>query len=706
MINIDPSSPAVDDIAGYDQELSIEDISAIEESNQMTSPLLSPGEGAGAIQAGGGDVHGVSEESQGVAGEGQGADAAVAKPVKGAPIPLPLPVRSRRVSGCYSNCPKPWKLELRVDVDGRRPLRMVSGDYFYKSGSTTSYFGSFKVKAPTIKISNNTVVITGIAETTWNTSYRKIVVQIPRHNIYQPAANAYVQWLTLNNKKGAQYVCTYDSAYFRKVELEQDHEESVTPFVSYNTGALPSGGSARTLTVAKAYGEAGVEVISSGVTNQVPTSAAGANHQWSNAELHDAMEANFSLWQDVPHWKVWLFHARAHEYGTGLLGIMYDQKDKQRQGCASFYQNISSGSAADQRTQVYVNVHELGHCFNLFHSFHKTYMDPPLPNRPDSLSWMNYPQNYPGGAATFWSNFDFQFDTLEVTHLRHAYRNDVIFGGNPFGKGAAAEDHLDFMGTLTDDSGLSVSVEAHHADSLGTPVYVTVKVENTSSGPKAVFKDLDPASGLVQILIRKPDGAVLTYKPPMCNLIVPESKILKPGEALKANAFIGLDGEDGLIFETPGMYQLVATYYAEDGSAIVSPVQRVNIKAPRTEAEDNLADLMLGHEQGMQFFLEGSPSSFLKKGDDAFQQVLEEYPEHPIAAFVGSVEGLKSSRDFVQIDLDHKVKVKRKDQKATADYLSRALKNKGAQNKMGPELFGHFQDALSDVKGKGKKEDA
>jgi hypothetical protein len=58
---------------------------------------------------------------------------------------------------------------------------------------------------------------------------------------------------------------------------------------------------------------------------------------------------------------------------------------------------------------------------------------------------MNYPPRYlpagggPGGPAAFWDAFPFQFDDLELAHLRHAFRNDIIMGGNPFGTGAALE---------------------------------------------------------------------------------------------------------------------------------------------------------------------------------------------------------------------------------------------------------------------------
>src|SRR5690606_22784138 len=109
-------------------------------------------------------------------------------------------------------------------------------------------------------------------------------------------------------------------------------------------------------------------------------------------------------------------------------------------------------------------VHELGHCFNLFHSFHKTYMNPPQPNRPDSLSWMNYPYNYTGGSggeAAFWSAFPFQFDALELAHLRHGFRNNVIMGGANFGIGAALEEPGEWQNEpVVDNSGLKLTLRA------------------------------------------------------------------------------------------------------------------------------------------------------------------------------------------------------------------------------------------------------
>src|SRR5688572_27781138 len=50
-------------------------------------------------------------------------------------------IQRNRVSGLYSITTNSWKLDLRIDIDGHRPMRMVSGDYYNINGRTTTYFG-------------------------------------------------------------------------------------------------------------------------------------------------------------------------------------------------------------------------------------------------------------------------------------------------------------------------------------------------------------------------------------------------------------------------------------------------------------------------------------------------------------------------------------------------------------------------------------
>ncbi|RMD58817.1 MAG: hypothetical protein D6828_02340 [Nitrospirae bacterium] len=652
----DPNFPETSSIAVFTEELSVEDVAQLDVLEEVEEE----------------SIEGAQEEME----DTETTEARPVRPIPSKPIP-PVRLIKRMVSGSYESCPKPWRLDLRVDVDGYRPMRRVSGDYYHVSGRTVSYFGSFIINAPKIRVSSSQVTITGLADTTWKTSYNKIRVVIPRHTIFQPPANAYVQWMTSANKRGASYICIYKSRYFRIVDLEQDHEKGVKPFVSYNTGSLPSGGPARTLTVERAYAEAGVQMRNSGFSNEVPVAPGGT---WSNAELHNAMEIHFKRWKDVPQWKVWLFHANAHEYGPGLLGIMFDQKGKQRQGCAVFYQRIAGTSAVNLRYQLYVCVHELGHCFNLFHSFHKKYMKPPRPNRLDALSWMNYPWKYPGGAAAFWSAFPFQFDDLEVIHLRHAFRNNIIMGGNPFGTGAALEDPEALADNVDDNSGLNLKLETKKSFALGEPVFIEIKLYATDMRGKEVHKHLHPDFGFVQIAIQLPSGEVVVYSPPIEHCVEVETTTLDENNpSIYESAYIGYDKTRGLLFSQPGLYKLRGIYYALDGSVVLSDITSLRIRAPLSSVEEEIADLLLGDEQGMLFYLLGSDSESLSKGNEALDLLIDKYSDNPLSVYAQWIKGINASREFKHVTTDYQIEVREPEYDKADKLLSAVIEASEAE---------------------------
>ena len=593
------------------------------------------------------------------------------------PLPAPSPLPTRAASGRYRSQPLGFQLELRVDVDGRRPLRKLSGDYFTISGATTTYFGSWTVDAVTVTTSPAAIVIVGTARTTWTTTFTVARVTIPRTTIFRPAPAATIRWSTPSGTVGAAYTCSWEAGAYRTVELEQDCEAGVTPFSSYNTGSLPSGGPSRTLSVAGAYAEAGVQMIDTGAANIIATSS---NHIWNNASLHNAMLAHFSRYQERPQFKVWLMHAMRHELGVGLRGIMFDQQGLQRQGCASFYQAISTPVPANLREQLYVNVHELGHCFNLYHSFHKSYMTPPLPNRPGSLSWMNYPQLYapgggaPSGAAAFWAAFPFQFDDLELAHLRHGFRNAVIMGGNPFGTGAALEIDDEYADRLTDTSGLSLRIATSpERPVLGTPVVLEIRLVAERTQQVHEREQLHPKFGFVHVAISRPRGDVIVHEPPVTHCAVPELVVCGHAEEQPTSAYIGYDAKVGQIFEDPGTYRIRASYAAPDGTLIVSNVTMVRIAAPRTEQDERVADLMLDDQVGMVLTLMGTDSPFLADGMRALETVATEFGDHPNAVFAKLALGVNAARPFTEVLRDGTVRVRDRDLGRADDLLGSAI---------------------------------
>ncbi len=587
----------------------------------------------------------------------------------------PIPILKRKVYGRYRSTGTPYQVELRVDVDGPSPTMRISADYYAISGATVSYFGSMRVDAPIVSITASHVVIKGIGRYTWAAGAPRVKVTIPRVPFTAAPAAATMQHIQPSGSPGATYICRYLGPGFRAMLFEQDCQDTVpSPFTSYNTGSLPSGGPARTLSVVTAFAEAGVQVLTTGANNVISTAEAGANSAWSDAELHAAMIRHFSRWREVPQWAVWLFHARLHDLGTGLYGIMFDQQGKQRQGCAVFYAGIGGTTADARRLQAYTCVHELGHCFNLLHSWQKSLATPPQPNRPASPSWMNYPWRFPGGAGAFWSAFPFRFDAPELVHIRHGFQKDVIMGGNPFGTGSALEDLESWREPVEDRSGLRLELEAPTSFAFGAPV--TVEVKLTSADPRGiqVTKHLRPRNGNVEIAIAQPDGRVVEYEPLLHHCMSDEDTIALGGEqrSYADRAFIHY-GKQGFYFESPGTYRLRARYTAPDGSVVVSDTTAIRVRPPATAEDVEVADLLFGDEQGTLMYLVGSDFDGLRRGNEALTQVWSEHPDHPLADVARLIQGVNAAREFKQIEADDTVTVRKPDVDSAVGLLAPVL---------------------------------
>lgn len=567
-------------------------------------------------------------------------------------VPIPLPALIRNVSGRYRGQVGSFQLEARVDLDGSQPLNKLSGDFYTVSGGTTTYFGSFIVNSPVVTRTATQIVARGLGGFTFGAGAPIVQVTIPRRNILLPPAPATVQFFTLSNSPGATYLCAFEAVGLRRVLIETDRVSDVaTPVLNtYNTGSLPSGGPARDLSVVSAYGEAGIEMVPTAGADIVNIVEAGINHTWSDSELHASMVRHFSRFRNAPQWAVWQLVCQLHDIGPGLYGIMFDQLGFQRQGCAVFHQGIGGTTPDKLRLQLYTYVHELGHCFNLLHSWQKAFANPPGVNRPAALSWMNYPWNYPGGAGAFWSAFPFQFDGPELTHLRHGFRNNVIMGGDPFGSHAALIEPEAVADPIRDDSGLRLAIEPHHpAYALGEPVVVRLALSVTDKRGKVAHPHLHPKASMTSLAICKPNGDVVAYQPYVDHLMDSQPRFLADGEVIEETAYIGY-GAGGLYFDRPGTYKLRAIYQAPDGSQVFSNVASLRVRHPVTQVDEELADLLIGDDQGALFYLLGSDSESLASGNRAFDVVLDKHAKQPLADYVQAARGVNAARTFVIVD--------------------------------------------------------
>jgi hypothetical protein len=481
-----------------------------------------------------------------------------------------------------------------------------------------------------------------------------------------------VQFIKPPSTPGASYLCAFTSPFFRTVQWEQDSVAGAVPFVSYDTGSLPQPPSspARVLSVPKAYAEAGIELQVSGAPNVIPVNLAGpgAAPTWNDSELHNAMVKHFSLFANVPQWRVWLLVATAHD--GGYRGIMFDYSDAfQRQGSAVFYNAIAGTDAASQRAQLRTYVHELGHAFNLLHSWQKDLADPPQPLGPNGglgdLSWMNYVQNYqppppaPGGTAAYWAAFPFQFTDNELVHLRHGFYKNVIMGANSFGKGAAEVDPDLFDDPITDNSGLALELRSKETFEYGEPVVVELKLSTTDLRGRDTHAYLHPNDDFVTVAIRQPSGRTVAYRP-LLRRCADESRTVRLDSnqpAIYDSAYIGY-GRDGFYFDQPGQYAVRAQYVASDGSRVISPVLRFRVRLPVSREDVEVGELLMGEEQGQLLYLLGSDSDTLQAGNKALDTLLDRHGSHPLAVYARLAKGINAGRDFKDLTADKQLQVR------------------------------------------------
>ncbi|OEJ23451.1 hypothetical protein AR457_01960 [Streptomyces agglomeratus] len=605
----------------------------------------------------------------------------------------------RLVRGRYRSASAGTQLELRVDVDGLRPTMRVSGDFFQNSGATSSYTGSFVVEAPTIRQAPGIVKLEGQGRFSSPTSSRHVRVTIPRGTGVPPTPGiATVEFSAgPGTAPTATHLCSFVSPHFRSVQLEQDSVAGTVPFISYDTGSLPQPVTSppRTLTVPKAFAEAGIEMQVAGAPNIVPFQEAGPDAKWDESELHNAMVNHFSLWKDAPLWRVWTLVATAF-VDSRVRGIMFDGAGAfQRQGCAVFHDKIKGTDPASQRAQLRTYVHELGHAFNLYHSWLKDQVSPPQPLGPNGgmgdLSWMNYAQGYkplppaPGGEAAYWAAFPFQFTDNELVHLRHGFYRDVVMGGNRFGVGASETEADLFGDPVVNNSGLALELRSPSAFRFGQPVVVELKLSTTDLNGRSTHGYLNPEEGFVTIAICTPSGVVKTYRPPMTRCVDDAEQVRLDSErpAIYKSTYIGY-GKDGLYFQQPGRYQLRAQYVASDGSRVLSQIHHLTVRSPLTDEDENVAELMMGDDQGMLFHLLGSHSETLSSGRDALDEMLDRYADHPLAVYPHLVKGANASRDFKYLPATGKPFVMAAAYQESIDQLNKvvtaSVENHGVDN--------------------------
>jgi hypothetical protein len=605
----------------------------------------------------------------------------------------------RPVSGTYRNAEPAGSgriIELRVDVDGNRPQNRLSGDVFFHFSflgiDITFYLESFVVESPVVGGTAQEMTISGSVAIYGQPGRvnEAIEVHIPRVWIFSDPPPACVNWL-VGGTTTAIYACAKISEHFRTATLEIDRFQGtvfpaeMNPTISPSPSGLPA-----TVSVRSVFDQSGIDldVIPDDVLNDPDSPDPGAN--WSEVELHDLMETRFDSYQDVLQWRLYgvvVPRFGDPDYSSGYYGVMFDWGGWQtgdtflRQGCAVAEEAIRGRevgtlydtSAKKERLFLQTFIHEVGHSWNLPHSWART----SAPNSA-STSFMNYPWGYTGGMGgetAFWANFRWTFDDVELVWMRHADRADVIFGGRDW----IGNNLSRFLNPAMNAAGVPVRIELAGPAlvELSEPVRVTLTVINDSAGEIQLPSELSPEAGMVHVYIQRPDGEVVEHRPPVYRLVAADDTVtVPPGGSFGVSIPLSF-AATGPAFAISGEYRIRALLTPAPEQMLPSNSIRLRVRHPVDPGVEELASVVSRPEVAKFLYFGGSirhpeVADELAEVAERHEKTSPSTTRHLYAAL-----GQHTARQAKQVgvrDGRRVVAARDPDPEATARYLERATR--------------------------------
>ncbi len=486
----------------------------------------------------------------------------------------------------------------------------------------------------------------------------------------------------------------YKSRYFHKVDFEFDAAEGEAPTTAIATAAHPNhpeGLPAERLTMRKVFQRAGF-YVSQSPGGTVPITGAGTNAKWSDNEMHDAMQVFWSRFNATSQWAMWVFFASLHEQGTSLGGIMFDDiGPNHRQGTAIFNDAfISVPPPGDAHPEAWVQrmifwtaVHEMGHAFNLAHSWQKALGTPWVPglaNEPEARSFMNYPFRVAGGESRFFADFEFRFSNPELLFLRHAPERLVQMGN------AAWFDHHGFQeARVSPRPALRLDLRVNRDDGIFEylePVTLELKLTNDSTEPRIIDANVLRGVESMTVVIKPQGKPAREFKPFGRYCYLPDNVVLYPGESIYAPLGVsaGLNGWD---IADPGRY-LVQVALHRDDEDLVSNELYLRIAPPRSYDEELIAQEVFTEDVGRVLTVRGS--EVLSDANDVLRTVVDRLGDRRIAIHAAVALATPDSKNY-------KVLTPAPDTEAGLKVQSRAARPKEARRLLDQALKSHRQDA-------------
>jgi hypothetical protein len=464
------------------------------------------------------------------------------------------------------------------------------------------------------------------------------------------------------------------SPFFREMELETDFMEGTNMPPIYNTHSVttrPPDLNKEDISIKSFYAKAGINILESKKSNMIHVDP---NDTWDERELHNLMIGNMFRFQDTSGWRLYLLIATQY-VEPRVAGIMFDSTDEfPRQGCAVFtkHRRIDGDSPEHKRYYFFAACHEMGHAFNLYHSFHKGLSGPFEFPRPDSLSIMNYPQYYPmgpnapdefDGSERFWSKFMFSFDEGELLHIRHHDLLEVMMAGNVFGSEGHMNEHIF---TNLDSSMISPAKSFElmlrsqkEVFEYGEPVLLEAKLQNSSSKPVSIrssieesFEDgvfhpsiLNVKDNAIRVSIGSQEGISKPYSPMVIRCGEDDAITLSPGQSIYENIYLSY-GKEGFYFKNPGRYKVQASIPSFNG-ILKSNTYEFAVAEPQSLTENKYINSIFTQDKGQWLYLKGA--DHLLNAETDLLSLKNRIEDTNLARYIQLYKGSRLSRSFKSV---------------------------------------------------------
>lgn len=589
------------------------------------------------------------------------AEAPVAAYPRSMPMPAapaaPRPAAAERLSGLYTRdrpgaSPLALPDELRLDVDGDDPRMAASGLI-----RATSYRRVHWI-APLVAV--------GPGEWAGDIRFKDGSTEALPHTAVQlrllrtgAAAPRLEATFTGTGLTPLAHAYEHRSPFFNRVEFEFDATSDANPAYAIDLHAHPNRPAdlpAGTLTVADAFRRAGFEVqVNDAGGSVVPISGAGVNGVWSDTEMHDAMQAYWSRFGNRAQWALWVFSAALHEEGRSLGGVMFDSiGPNHRQGTAifteSFIGDLPAGDPAAEafraRMRFWTTVHEMGHAFNLAHSWDKQHPANwgtpwvPMADEPEARSFMNYPFNVAGGQTAFFADFRYRFSDQELLFMRHAPRRFVQMGNADW-----FDNHGFREAAVSPEPSLQLAVRMNRpkpALEFLEPAMIELKATNISGEPMVLDEHLLAGSHDLTLVVKRDGAPAKLWRPFATACRKPSRRVLAAGESLYHPLFVGA-GPDGWLLAEPGRYTVQASLRLDTGEEVVSDPLCLKVLPPRGQEEEVVAQDLFTEPVGRVLAFDGTRE--MEAARDVLREAQERFPNRPVAAHAGVALGLPLRRN-------------------------------------------------------------